>query len=98
MLEEYVRVLSYPKFGFTPEFVARLLSEALIPYLTKVEEWRGKLPYPPSDATDEKFIRSALESGADALVSGDAHLIALEGKYPFPILKPSVFLARMDGK
>jgi predicted nucleic acid-binding protein len=46
ILEEYTRVLSYPKFGFSDEFVAELLGEALLPFLTHVEEFNGSLHIP----------------------------------------------------
>jgi putative PIN family toxin of toxin-antitoxin system len=94
ILEEYTRVLSYPKFGFSDEFVAELLGEALLPFLTHVEEFNGSLTNPPSDKGDEPFLRAALESDAAALVSGDPHLTTLDGKYPYPILRPSIFLVR----
>jgi putative PIN family toxin of toxin-antitoxin system len=94
ILDEYTRVLSYPKFGFSEEFVAELLGEALLPFLTRVDELNGSLAYPPSDKGDEPFLRAALGSGAEALVSGDPHLTILDGKYSFPILRPSIFLIR----
>jgi predicted nucleic acid-binding protein len=86
--------LSYPKFGFSEEFVAELLGEALLPFLTRVEEFKGSLAHPPSDKGDEPFVRAALGSDAAALVSGDPHLTTLDGKYAFPIMRPSVFLTR----
>jgi len=94
ILDEYTRVLSYPKFGFSGEFVAELLAEALLPYLTRTDEWRGKLTRLPTDPGDEMFLRAALQSDVEALISGDPHLTSLDGKYTFPILRPAIFLAR----
>jgi uncharacterized protein len=98
ILDEYVRVLYYPKFGFQPGAVADILSGDLLPYLRKVEDKQARLAHPPKDVQDEPFIRTALVGKAEALVSGDSHLLVLDGKYPFPILKPALFLARFFPK
>jgi putative PIN family toxin of toxin-antitoxin system len=98
ILEEYIRVLHYPKFGYEPEFIAEVLGESLLPWLLKVEVSRARLAHPPSDKDDEVFLRVALSARADALVSGDPHLTILDGKYHFPILPPATFLSRFFAK
>lgn len=94
ILEEYVRVLHYPKFGYEPRVIAEILEENLLPWITKTGEYRGKLSHPPSDKSDELFLRAALAGKAEALLSGDIHLTSLNGKYPFPILSPGEFMTR----
>ncbi len=94
MLDEYVRVLYYPKFGFEPEIVAGIIRANLLPWIHKVEEAKGRLSAPSKDAADESFLRAALAGRAEVLVSGDPHLTILDGKYPFPIMKPGAFLGR----
>lgn len=94
MLDEYVRVLHYPKFGLKADKVASILHTHLLPWLHKVEEQKSHLAHPPEDRHDEPFLRAALTAHAKCLVSGDPHLTALDGLYPFPILGPSAFLAR----
>ena len=94
ILEEYIRVLHYSKFGYEPTVIAEILDENLLPWVTKVEEYRGKLRVPPKDKNDEMFLRAALAGKAEVLVSGDIHLTSLEGQYAFPIIAPAVFLSR----
>ncbi|GEM_PF-97725 len=94
MLDEYVRVLNYPKFGYSPELVVEVLNEALFPWLRRAKPWQGRLAHPPKDKDDERFLRAALGANAEALVSGDPHLTSLDGKYPFPIQTPRAFLER----
>jgi len=94
ILNEYARVLHYPKFGFEPETAAEILEENLLPWLSKVEEYGGKLAHPSKDENDDLFLRAALGGKVEALVSGDPHLTVLNGKYPFPILPPGVFLSK----
>jgi putative PIN family toxin of toxin-antitoxin system len=94
VLDEYVRVLHYPKFGLKADQVASILHVHLLPWLRKVEEPRSRLARPPEDRHDEPFLRTALGATAKCLVSGDPHLTSLDGHYPFPILGPSAFLTR----
>jgi uncharacterized protein len=94
ILDEYVRVLHYPKFGYEPKIIAEILEENLLPWITKTGEYRGKLTHRPADKNDELFLRAALAGKVGALVSGDIHLRALNGKYSFPILPPGEFLSR----
>ena len=98
ILGEYVRVLHYPKFGNDPETIAEILKENILPWFTKVGEYRGKLGDVPSDKSDILFLRAALAGEAEVLVSGDPHLTALNGKYPFPILAPGAFLSKFFDK
>jgi uncharacterized protein len=98
ILNEYARVLHYPKFGLEPQTIAEILEENLLPWLFKVEEYGGKLDHPSKDKNDDPFLRAALGGKVEALVSGDPHLTTLNGKYPFPILPPGVFLSKFFGK
>jgi putative PIN family toxin of toxin-antitoxin system len=94
ILDEYVRVLHYPKFGFGAETAAEILEENLLPWLSKVEEYAGKLEYSSKDKSDDLFLRAAFGGKVEALVSGDPHLTTLNGKYPFAILTPGAFLSK----
>jgi len=98
ILNEYARVLHYPKFGYSPETIAEILAENLLPWLTKVEEYGGKLDYPSKDKGDDLFLRAALGGKVEVLISGDPHLTELDGKYPFPILPPGAFLSKYFGR
>ena len=48
------------------------------------------------DPQDDKFLEAAVAGRADALVSGDADLLALHPFEGTPVLSPVAFLARLE--
>jgi putative PIN family toxin of toxin-antitoxin system len=88
---ELLRVLGYPKFGLTPEEIERLLGE-LLPWS---ETWQNALASTEPlcrDPQDQVFLDLALGARANALVSGDADLLALRDQLELPaILDPAGF-------
>lgn len=53
------------------------------------------LPAPVcADADDDKFVACALSAAARLIVSGDKHLLAVDGHHGLEILKPAAFLQR----
>lgn len=52
---------------------------------------------PCRDPQDNKFLALAVFCGADALVSGDADLLALHPWHEMPILTPAAFLTLSSG-
>ena len=93
MMHEYARVLAYPKFGLTGDEVAAALGEDVFPYFRIIRTRTRQVTYAPRDPDDTPFLVAALDGGVAALVSGDPHLLALSGKYPFSIVTPAAFLA-----
>ncbi len=51
-----------------------------------------------ADPSDEKFLAAAMTGDADALVSGDRHLLDLKDTVALPILTPSQFVQRFLGR
>lgn len=45
-----------------------------------------------SDATDDKFLAAAVSGGAEAIVSGDRHLLDVSGFQGISVLTPRVFV------
>ena len=88
---ELLRVLGYPKFGLTPDEIERLLGE-LLPWS---ETWQNALASTEPlcrDPQDQVFLDLALGGRANALVSGDADLLALRDQLELPaILDPAGF-------
>ena len=86
---EFLRVLAYPKFRLTAEERQDLLDD----YLPCCET--VAIPDPPPsvpecrDPFDRSFLELALSGRADALVTGDADLLALAGSFAVPILRPA---------
>ena len=90
--QELVRVLAYPKFRLDPQSQQELLADYL-PHALVV-----KVPEPPPivpacrDPFDLPFLHLASAGKADALVSGDADLLALARKVGYRIMPPEAFL------
>jgi len=83
---ELLRVLGYPKFKLTPSEREDLLAEFL-PYTESVP-LPARWPDLPRcrDPKDQMFLALAHTAHADALVSGDADLLSMQGQTTFPIL------------
>lgn len=89
---ELLRVLAYPKFKLTALEQRDLLGDYL-PYAEVVE-----LPTPwpelPAcrDEKDQVFLVLAHVGKADALVTGDADILAMHDAFPGLIMRPEQFL------
>lgn len=92
---ELVRVLGYPKFRLSPEDRHALLAD-LLPFTETVTITAPPPPTPPSrDPADQIFLETALAGRADALVTGDADLLALSSCFSIPIITPAALGARL---
>lgn len=93
--QELLRVLAYPKFRLTADEQDQLLADYL--------PWCETVRVPPNlrdvpgcrDAGDVIFLRLAIAGHADALITGDADLLALKKDVPLAILTPREFQARL---
>jgi len=90
--QELMRVLAYPKFRLDAQEQQELLADYL-PYARVV-----RIPAPPPvvpdcrDPLDLPFLHLAAAGQVDALVTGDADLLALAGLASCPIVTPEAFL------
>ena len=93
---ELIRVLAYPKFALDDDEQRELLDDFL-PFCETVT-----LPDPPPaapecrDPFDRPFLELALAGRADALVTGDADILALSDRFAIPIMSPSEFRRRLS--
>ena len=90
IIDEYLKVLSYPKFQLTEEEISYLLTQEILPWFEVVEVPNGK-PYVEADPEDDKFIWCAIEGKAELIVSGDKHLLAYTNS-PLSIVPVKEFL------
>ena len=87
---ELIRVVAYPKFRLTADERRALLDDYL-PYCETVT-----LPDSPPvvpecrEPFDRPFLELALAGRADALITGDADILALVESFAVPILSPAV--------
>ncbi len=93
---EFCRVVRYPRLE--KRILARYLSVVSIEYeyhsllnICKTDRIAEDLVI-ESDPDDEEFIRIAVSSSADVVVSRDKHLLDIDGTLGVRILRPSKFM------
>ncbi|MBI5885581.1 MAG: putative toxin-antitoxin system toxin component, PIN family [Deltaproteobacteria bacterium] len=93
VVEEYIKVLAYPKFKLTEKEIKDIIQVELLPYIEPVSvigETRGIC----KDPDDDKFLACAEAAKAEAIVSGDSHLLSLKKYKGCPILTAERFLKK----
>jgi putative PIN family toxin of toxin-antitoxin system len=91
IVDEYLRVLTYPKFGLAAEEINFLLYQEILPYFEIVRPKPGRVIV-GDDPSDDKFIRCAEAGRAKTIISGDQHLLRLQYFGNISILTPVRFL------
>jgi uncharacterized protein len=92
IVEEYIRVLAYPKFQLSEEEINFLLHYEILPYFEIIGIKTGPILV-AKDPSDDKFIRCAQAAGARIIISGDQHLLRLSSYRQIRVFSPSEFLA-----
>jgi len=95
IFEEYLKVLSYPKFNLTEREIRGLVDQELLPFVETV-----RISRPPSlprvrDPGDRKFLECAAVGRADFLVTGDTDLLVLRRIGRIPIVTPADLLTKI---
>ncbi|MDR2216274.1 MAG: putative toxin-antitoxin system toxin component, PIN family [Nevskiaceae bacterium] len=95
---ELLRVLAYPKFKLTAEEQQILLGDYL-PY-TEIVDLPQPWPVLPTcrDEKDQVFLVLAHVSQAQALVTGDADILAMREDFAGLIVTPDEWAQRTSGK
>ena len=93
ILEEYLRVLAYPKFRLTDQDIRGLVEEEVLPYVVTVRV-RLRLSVVRRDPEDNKFLECAVAGRAEYLVTGDQDLRELDSYRGVTILTVGEFLER----
>lgn len=94
--DELIRVLSYPKFSLTEDEITDILAD----YLPYAEVHAGPVPARlkvAADPQDQSFIDLAMAAAADAIISGDRHLLALDGQDGLRVLAPVQLAELLQG-
>ena len=95
-LEEFVRVLAYPKFGFSPEEITPLADD--LAALTVMIRPGHALRIVTRDPTDNLFLEIALQGRCTEVVSGDRHLLDLHHYRSIRIVTPAEFVRSFQEK
>jgi len=93
IIEEYLRVLSYPKFSLTVMEIDYLFTWEILPWFEVISVKTGA-PFVPDDPSDDTFLWCALQGKAEAIISGDEHLLSL-GSSPVPVLTVHKYLKEL---
>lgn len=94
LLAELGRVLA-SKFGWQADRVEGAIAQ--IVRIAEIVEPREEISEIPKDPTDNRVLETAAEAGADAIVSGDRHLLELKAWRGIPIVGPAAFVAELQG-
>jgi len=89
--DEFLKVLSYPKFELFSEEIKGITELEVLPYAEVVEATEGS--FGCRDPEDGKFLSCVLSGGADFLVTGDEDLLILREEISdVRIVSPGNFL------
>lgn len=91
---ELIRVLAYPKFRLSADEREAVLAEYL-PWCESVEVPESTVVPACRDPHDAIFLRLAVAARADALLTGDADLLTLDGAISVPIVRPASMRRRL---
>lgn len=92
IVEEYLRVLAYPKFRLSAHEIRGLLDEELLPFVETVRESR-RLSVACRDPDAKKFVECAVAGHARYLITGDKDLRDLHVYRGVTILSVGEFVA-----
>jgi len=92
ILDEYLRVLSYPKFDLSEGEIKELIQEEILPYAEVVKP-KKRLRVFQRDPSDKKCLDCAVAGKARVIISGDKDLLSLGRYRQIRIQSPAQFLA-----
>jgi len=85
-LREIIRVLAYPRFELEEAEIKSILNEEILPFVETVN-----ISHPFTgvcqDRADDMFLACAVNGNAEAIISGDIHLLSLKEYAGIPVLK-----------
>lgn len=90
LVQELVRVMAYPKLGFSPEDQRAVVEDVL-----RVASLAEDLPAVDAvreDPRDNAVLACAIATHADVIVSGDGHLLVLRAFRGIPIVRAAMLL------
>lgn len=97
ILEEYLRVLAYPKFELSEGEIRGLLEEELLPFVQIIKPGI-RVRVVKRDPSDNKFVECAVAGKADVLISGDKALLTIKHYRRVRIQTPAQFLGAFSRK
>ena len=93
VIEEYIKVLSYPKFNLTEEEIEYIVKQEILSFIEPVNV-STQINIIKDDQSDNKFISLAIDGHAQYIVSGDKHLLKLKNYRKVKIVTAKQFLEK----
>lgn len=93
VIEEYIKVLSYPKFNLEKEEIEYIVKQEILPFIKPINA-STKIKIIKDDPSDNKFISLAVDGHAQYIVSGDKHLLKLKNYQKIKIITAKQFLEK----
>ena len=94
IIDEYIKVLAYPKFELSEAEINYILYNEILPYFDIIHIKDSSVII-EVDPSDDKFIHCAKTGKAGAIISGDQHLLDLKTYQKIKILTPEKFLENL---
>ncbi len=94
IIDEYLRVLAYPKFQLSADDIHYILHQELLPWFEVVACEAGPAIL-SADPSDDMFIHCAEAAKVRTIISGDKHLLSLKSHGDITVVSPSSFLKKM---
>lgn len=91
ILQEFLRVLAYPKFDLSSDEIKGLIGDEVLPFVETVQV-RHHLAVVRRDPDDDKFLECAVAGRAKYLVTGDQDLLELKSYHGIMICTVGEFL------
>jgi putative PIN family toxin of toxin-antitoxin system len=89
-IAELIRVLAYRKFGLAPEEIQPIVEDLI--RISEIVEVTTQVTAIRTDLTDNMFLALAVDGRAEAIVSGDHHLLDIRQFAGVPIIRVRRFL------
>ena len=92
IIDEYIKVLTYPKFELSEAEINYILYNEILPYFDIINIKHSPIII-KDDLSDDKFIHCAKAGKVGVIISGDQHLLSLKTYQKIKILTPAEFLS-----
>ena len=91
IIDEYLRIMTYPKFKLSEVEINFLLYQQILPYFDIIDVHPGP-GIIKKDPENDKFIRCGLAGIAKFIISGDQRLLTLKSNQKTKVLSPAQFI------
>jgi len=94
IIDEYIKVLTYPKFELSEAEINYILYNEILPYFDIIHIKDSPVII-KVDPSDDKFIHCAKTGKAGIIITGDQYLLNLKTYQKIKILTPAKFLENL---